>query len=84
MAKSESPESFKSTYDHLNKDQPYQLHLTLDLDELADIIVSMNYGVVRFLAALVRARARQWKKQGWEGPDELLEGIMELLQKKYT
>jgi hypothetical protein len=66
---------FEGEYDHLN-DEP--IPLTLDWDELADLIVNQNYGMIRFLAALVRARQRSERLKGY--PDELVEGIITLLK----
>lgn len=45
----------KTQYDHMNKDG---IPLKLDMDELADLIVSRNFGLVRMLAALCRAARR--------------------------
>jgi hypothetical protein len=66
----------QSQYDHLNETDP--LRIELDMDELAQNIESMNFGTVRFLAALVRARKRSRKSSR---PDELAKGIEDMLNK---
>ena len=47
------------TYDHLNEDNP--VHLSIEMDALAEKIDAMNYGAVRFLAAFVRSRRKTAK-----------------------
>ena len=46
-------------YDHLDKEPHSQFSVHLPMQEVADRVVSLNYGTVRFLAALVRARRRE-------------------------
>jgi hypothetical protein len=73
----------KSGYDHLNIDDP--LRLTVDMDDLARRVVAMNYGTVRFLAALVRARRESRKFHvictANGEVDQLADGIEALLER---
>lgn len=46
-------------YDNLNENGC--MNFALDIDRLADQIVGMNYGTIRFIAALARARRRSAK-----------------------
>ena len=46
-------------YDDLNEDGC--MKFALNIDQLADQIVNMNYGTIRFIAALARARRRSEK-----------------------
>jgi len=62
------------SHDDLNATNP--LILEIDLDTLAVMVVNMNYGVVRLLAALVKARAKSSKVGK---PDKLSEAITKLL-----
>ena len=43
-----------SIYDHMNEDD--RVTLSIGMDELAQKLVDMNYGVVRLFAALIRVR----------------------------
>lgn len=43
-------------YDHFNETEP--VSLPIDLDALAKLLESNNYGTVRFLGALLRVRKR--------------------------
>lgn len=63
-------------YDHLNRTDP--ICLPLDLDELARLLVRSNYGVQRFLSALVRARKVDTARAGQ--PDRLMSEIQRLLE----
>lgn len=67
-------------YDHMNE-KAFQI--PIHLDALADMMVDLNYGEIRFLAALVRARRRAFAKRGWLCKDELSDGIEEMLKKGY-
>jgi len=57
-------------YDYL---EPVQL--PLDLDILADLLVKSNFGVHRFLSALVRSRKRTERKN-----DQLMQEIERLIE----
>lgn len=83
MTLSHKKNTFKSRYDHLNSSDP--LIVKLSMDELAEEIVNMNYGTVRFLAALIRARKNKYNVMGFVAPerDKLNEGIEQLLQDDY-
>lgn len=73
-----------SRYDHLNRDQT----IPFDMDTLARQIVDMNYGCVRLLYALVRARSHrppmghgpQPRCKPVPRPDRLSDGIRDLLE----
>lgn len=69
----------KSQYDHLNDEDP--LKLTVDMDDLARRIVTMNYGTVRCLAALVRARRESPRCYNHDEGDDLADGIEALLER---
>ena len=66
------------TFDHLNESDPPTIKL--DMDELAKQIVSLNYGTVRFLAALARARRAHKDRQT---VDDLAIGIENLLNQGF-
>jgi len=70
----------RGTYDHLNKEDP--LKIGIDMDKLAKDIEAMNYGSVRFLAALIRARSSS-KKTHTRQPDQLSIGIKNLLDQGF-
>ena len=62
-------------YDHLNATE--QPKIEISMDELAVLVESMNYGTIRFLAALMRARKQSKKRLS---RDLLMEGIESLLE----
>jgi hypothetical protein len=68
---------FRSEYDHLNEGNPVQVGISWD--DLADNIVAQNYGLVRFLAALVRARQRQNVVRPRRSPDALLQRLIAVI-----
>lgn len=73
-------EECRSEYDHLNEDS--KITLSVDYDTLAKMVVAQNYGTVRFLAALVRARlARKPLQEGHH--DRLAHGIWNLIKAGY-
>ncbi len=87
MGKDKTDETFKSEYDHLNEDSAPVHGMTsgpvpifFDWDALADIIVAQNYGTVRILAALVRARLRSQKFNEREYPDELSLALQKIIK----
>jgi len=59
------------SYDHLEK-----VELPLDMDDLARRLVIANFGVHRFLSALIRARVGHYETE-----DRLMDGIRRLLDK---
>lgn len=59
------------THDHLGS-----VNLPLDLNILADLLVKSNYGVHRFLSALVRSRKRANARRD----DRLMREIERLLE----
>lgn len=68
---------FKSGYDHLNRES---VKVLFSIDDMARAVVMENYGVVRLLAAIVRARAVSDLAEGREGrQDKLSEGIKDLI-----
>ncbi len=73
---------YRSDYDHLNKEEPIQIGISWD--DLADKIVAHNYGLVRFLAALVRARQRKNKARPRKIPDYLLDRLIAILEEGLT
>ena len=75
--------AFKSEYDHLNNPKYTESELTLQItmDDLAERVVALNFGSVRFLAALVRARSGS--KNIFTDKDELSKIIIEALEKGY-
>lgn len=64
-------------YDHLNDTDP--IKMTLDMESLANKVVSMNYGTHRFLSALVRARRANDKTNGFVTCDLLTNAIEKAL-----
>ena len=65
-------------YDHLNQEDP--LKIKLDLDQLAKMVEGMNYGSIRFLAALVRAmEVSKHRQQYPEDTMKLPKAIREIL-----
>jgi len=82
----------RHTYKHLDSDS--KVEISLDLKEVVDKVMSMNYGVQRFLSHLVDARQKEhaeriasYMKKGQydtakrvsEKGDELADGIEKLL-----
>ena len=65
----------KNSYDHLDP-----IKVDLDLDGLASTLVNSNYGVHRFLSALIKQRERHRERRGW-GEDELMQEIEKLLNR---
>lgn len=75
------------SYDHLDKRSPIQI--TLSMEKLAELVENSNYGVHRFLSALIRLRKKkleirtknyQEKEYGFEPyPDRLMNEIERLL-----
>ncbi|MFA5987075.1 MAG: hypothetical protein WC797_00260 [Candidatus Paceibacterota bacterium] len=68
------PELRVGLYDHLNP-----VTIPMDMDALADLLVKANYGVQRFLSALIRARKRSSRGTSSEG-DRLMSEIERLLE----
>lgn len=62
-------------YDRLNESS--SLDIELDINDIAKQFVSMNYGTHRLLSAIVRARDN--RGIAWQRPDELADGIRDLL-----
>ena len=62
-------------YRHLNKESKIQV----DLEDVAAQVVHMNYGVHRLLSAIIRKRIEEGTFDG--RPDELMDGIVTLLDK---
>lgn len=50
-----------SIYDHMNETD--KVTVSIDMDELARKLVSMNYGVVRLFAALIRVRKAEFAER---------------------
>lgn len=72
-------------YDHLNEQDPI-IDGVINLDEFVQRLVEKNYGVHRFLSALIRAResSPRYQKLKEEFPDyqdKLTEGLKELLER---
>ena len=66
-------------YDHLNKDD--KLEISLDIEELAKKIETMNYGTHRLLSALVRVRRNDTRIDSASECKMLTDGIEELLDR---
>lgn len=72
----------KDSYKHLNDDK--DLKIVLDMDALADQLCTVNYGVHRFLSALVDARRKKYGENNCSPETRnLTEGIEKLLNKGY-
>jgi hypothetical protein len=74
-------------YDHLGETVKVPLAkepeaiVSIDIQEVADRIVELNYGTHRLLSALIRARrhSEKFQKRYEEGNDELANKLEEML-----
>ena len=64
-------------YDHLNRGNEFMFEF--DIDEVAAQICSRDYGTHRLLSAIVRYR--DGRDAHWRRPDELADGIRDLLDR---
>ena len=60
-------------YRHLNESDTFKI--ALNLEQIVEKVMSMNYGIHRFLSAFVRLRLQE------DPQDELAKGIEGLLKK---
>lgn len=62
-------------YKHLNKDKDFKIEL--DMEEVANMVCDCNYGLNRFISAVIN----RYKKSDSKHYQDLAKGLEELLDK---
>jgi hypothetical protein len=65
------------TYRHLDETEP--LRMTFTIEDLAERIEATNYGVHRFLSAVIRIRRKKYAETGYACHKQMADALETLL-----